>query len=80
MSHNDQSISVGDRVCLIDGHEGIIRYVGKIHIHKGTYYGIELVDGSNGKHDGSLDGKKYFEHTGVAGCCLAPRGCHRCQR
>lgn len=40
---------------------GIVRFVGHIHHKEGTYYGIELTDGSIGNNDGSIGNTRYFE-------------------
>jgi len=40
---------------------GIVRFIGHIHHKEGTYYGIELTDGSIGNNDGSIGNTRYFE-------------------
>lgn len=52
---------MNDRVRLTDGREGIVCYIGKVHTYKGVWYGIDLIDGSIGKHNGTIDGQTYFE-------------------
>lgn len=40
---------------------GIVRFIGHIHHKEGTYYGIELTDGSIGNNDGSIGDTRYFK-------------------
>lgn len=55
---------IGDRVSYTTkfGTSEIctIRYIGEILGYQGSWLGVEWDDGSRGKHDGSLDGKRYF--------------------
>lgn len=45
---------------LIGGRQpGILRYVGNFHLAPGIFAGVEL-DQPLGKHDGSVDGRRYF--------------------
>ncbi|XP_022808123.1 TNF receptor-associated factor 6-like isoform X4 [Stylophora pistillata] len=42
---------------------GTVRYIGKILGRKDDYIGVELGPGQEGKHDGTLDGQRYFSCT-----------------
>ncbi|RKF58752.1 Tubulin-specific chaperone E [Erysiphe neolycopersici] len=37
-----------------------LRYIGEVDGHQGQWFGVEWDDANRGKHDGSLDGKRYF--------------------
>merc|ERR1712154_576740 len=53
--------SVGQRVKLKDGREGVLRYIGPTAYSSGVnMYGIELDDEYEGKHSGMTRGVKYF--------------------
>lgn len=52
-------VGIGDRVD-VNGHHGVVKYVGYTEFAEGVWYGIEL-DESVGRNDGSVQGKKYFE-------------------
>lgn len=39
---------------------GVVQYIGKTHLGPSTYIGIEVTDTTAGKHDGTVDGKRYF--------------------
>ena len=39
---------------------GTVRYVGGVDNHEGTYVGVEWDDATRGKHDGEVEGKRYF--------------------
>merc|ERR1712228_1101796 len=51
----------GDHVMLSQNREGIILYIGEVDFAKGTFVGIELVNGAKGNHDGVYKGKRYFQ-------------------
>ena len=53
------SLNIGDRVMIGGTKVGTLQYVGRIHIEPGIWCGIKL-DGPLGKHDGKIDGKRYF--------------------
>lgn len=42
-------------------HIGTVRFSGPVEQTSGTWLGIEWDDPKRGKHDGSKDGKQYFE-------------------
>ena len=54
---------VGDWVMLSDNNhqEGIILYIGNVSGKNNIQYGIELTDFSIGNHNGTYQGKYYFE-------------------
>jgi len=51
---------IGDEVVLQKNKEGFIRFKGKLPGKTGTFYGIELTEGT-GKHNGDYDGVHYFD-------------------
>lgn len=51
---------VGQKVETLAQQQGIIRYVGPIHVSDGMWYGIELST-AIGKNDGSVRGERYFD-------------------
>jgi len=53
-------LKLGDNVLLYNGEKAVVKFIGSIHRKKGDFYGVELLDGL-GKHDGSLNGKRYFK-------------------
>ena len=63
VSHNkkNEEYNINDRVILKKNREGIIRFFGKVHFSKNKMFGIELIDGSLGKHDGAIDDLRYFQ-------------------
>lgn len=53
--------SVGQRVKLKDGRQGVLRYIGPTAYSSGlSMYGIELDEEYEGKHSGMTRGVKYF--------------------
>eukprot|EP01083_Nonionella_stella_P113194 333562_1 len=57
----------GDFIYDTKGQKAEIKYVGQCHKGSGTWFGIEFVDGSLGKHNGTINAKTYFKG--------APRRC-----
>lgn len=53
------TIRVGQTVETTGEQQGIVRYVGPIHVSDGTFVGIELPT-PTGKNDGSVRGERYF--------------------
>lgn len=56
----NQNIQVNARV-KIQGFYGTIKYVGFVENHPGLWVGIEWDDVSRGKHDGIVNGVRYFK-------------------
>jgi dynactin 1 len=54
----DLNIKKDQTVQTADGRQGIVRYIGDIHV-PGVWLGLELPD-STGKNDGSVKGTAYF--------------------
>jgi len=52
--------TVGDHIKLSQDREAIIRYIGNVSFASGTMYGIELLHGAVGQHDGKVGKKRYF--------------------
>ncbi|KAL1917454.1 uncharacterized protein VTP21DRAFT_3847 [Calcarisporiella thermophila] len=61
-----QNLSVGARIQL-DTYLATVRYIGPVGSHSGDWLGVEWDDPSRGKHDGSLEGVRYFT-------CRHPKG------
>jgi len=57
---NDRNFVVGDLVIVQKNKQGLIRYIGELHYDTNIWYGIELIGGAKGFHDGSFQGHKYF--------------------
>ena len=55
-----RAVAVGDRVEALDGARGRVRWVGVVDGRDGEWIGIQWDDGGRGKHDGVVDGKRYF--------------------
>ncbi|USP81121.1 cap-gly domain-containing protein [Curvularia clavata] len=53
------TIRVGQTVETTSEQQGVVRYVGPIHVSDGTFVGIELPT-PTGKNDGSVRGERYF--------------------
>ncbi|XP_017149966.1 tubulin-specific chaperone E [Drosophila miranda] len=51
---------LGTRIKIANNY-GTVRYVGEVMGHMGTWLGIEWDDGMRGKHNGIVDGKRYFQ-------------------
>merc|ERR1712154_414925 len=54
-------LELNDFVALNNGQKGLIRYIGTVHFGKGEWFGIELTDGSVGRHDGKVGNQRYFK-------------------
>ncbi len=54
----DLNIRKDQTVQTADGRQGIVRYIGDLHV-PGVWLGLELPD-STGKNDGSVKGTAYF--------------------
>ncbi|ELT91764.1 hypothetical protein CAPTEDRAFT_49962, partial [Capitella teleta] len=61
-------LQIGDRVLISGVKPGVLRYLGNVHFAEGEWCGIEL-DEPEGKHNGEVEGKKYFQcsedHRGI---------------
>ncbi|ETO09191.1 hypothetical protein RFI_28196, partial [Reticulomyxa filosa] len=56
-----KAVKVGDHVELDRGRTGVVKWVGKTDFSKEEMLGIELDEWWINGHDGSKDGKKYFQ-------------------
>ncbi|KAK0398533.1 hypothetical protein QR680_002637 [Steinernema hermaphroditum] len=56
---SDEEVNIGDFVKL-DKAVGEVRYVGPVEGYQGEWIGVDWFNGSRGKHDGTVKGKKYF--------------------
>ncbi|GAV50285.1 hypothetical protein ZYGR_0U01410 [Zygosaccharomyces rouxii] len=52
-------VAIGDKVD-VNGHHGVVKYIGHTQFAEGVWYGIEL-DEPVGRNDGSVQGKRYFD-------------------
>ncbi|KAH8413645.1 hypothetical protein KR222_002538 [Zaprionus bogoriensis] len=63
---------LGTRI-KIGNNYGTVKYVGEVCGHAGTWLGIEWDDGLRGKHNGAIDGKRYFQtQSPTAGSFIRP--------
>ncbi|XP_016931138.1 tubulin-specific chaperone E isoform X1 [Drosophila suzukii] len=63
---------LGTRIKISENY-GTVRYVGEVSGHMGTWLGIEWDDGMRGKHNGIVDGKRYFQtQKPMAGSFIRP--------
>ncbi|CAF3805944.1 unnamed protein product [Adineta steineri] len=54
-----KDLQIDDSVSIRGTKFGILRYIGKIHVNEGIWCGIKL-NGPLGKHDGKIEGVRYF--------------------
>ena len=59
-------VAEGTRVRVLKNRTGTVRFIGETAFSSGAWVGVEL-DAPDGKHDGVVDGKRYFT-------CSANRG------
>merc|ERR1712087_354766 len=45
---------------LVDGRIGTLKFMGSTEFAKGTWVGLELANEFKGKHNGTVEGTKYF--------------------
>lgn len=59
---NPESYKLGQRVHSANDARriGTVKYVGEVQGYSGTWLGVDWDDG-NGKHDGSINGVRYFQ-------------------
>ncbi|EYC10261.1 hypothetical protein Y032_0056g2646 [Ancylostoma ceylanicum] len=60
---------VGDRVA-VGGYGATVRYVGNVEGHAGVWVGVEWDDPRRGKHDGLVNGVRYFTTSAPKGGSL----------
>lgn len=51
---------INDRI-ECNGQFGSVKYIGPVDGYSGTWLGIDWDDPDRGKHNGSVNGKQYFE-------------------
>ncbi|XP_041357464.1 uncharacterized protein LOC121374428 [Gigantopelta aegis] len=54
-----KKLEIGERVSISGVKYGTLKYYGEIPLASGIWCGIEL-DEADGKHDGEVDGRRYF--------------------
>ncbi|VDM67084.1 unnamed protein product [Strongylus vulgaris] len=57
-------VQVGDRI-LVGEYAATVRYIGNVAGHPGVWVGVEWDDPSRGKHDGLVNGIRYFTTSSV---------------
>lgn len=50
---------IGDRIEYLS-HYGTVKYIGEVEGYSSTWLGVDWDDPSRGKHDGTVNGKHYF--------------------
>jgi dynactin complex subunit len=52
---------LGEQVILVDKSKfGTLKYLGRTHFKEGIWAGLEVAEQFEGKHDGMVDGTRYF--------------------
>jgi dynactin complex subunit len=51
---------IGDKVSILDGRTGIVKFIGQTDFAAGIWIGLEL-DQPSGKNDGTVNDRKYFQ-------------------
>lgn len=54
--------TIGNKI-KCDKYTGVVKYIGEVTPHAGTWLGIEWDEPSRGKHSGTVDGIQYFQST-----------------
>ena len=72
--------NIGDRVKMMDGRYGIVKYVGTVDFSSfATWIGLELEEWDPNGHNGTVEGKTYFTVNDGFGYLLKLRGIIRMQ-
>lgn len=53
-------LALGSRIAVRGNHRGTILFIGSVPGHSGDWAGVEWDDGTRGKHDGSIEGRRLF--------------------
>ena len=69
-------VRAGDRVRAQRNKTGVARYVGATSFSSGDWIGVEL-DATDGKHDGVVNGTRYFTCDARRGLFVRPSQCRR---
>lgn len=67
-------LAIGQTVQLGNGGIAIIRYIGRPHFAPGEWVGVEILEGAEGKNDGSVQGERYFECAAGQGMFMRAAG------
>ncbi|PIO70167.1 CAP-Gly domain protein [Teladorsagia circumcincta] len=62
-------VKLGDRVS-IGGYGAVVKYVGEVSGHPGMWVGVEWDNPDRGKHNGVVNGVRYFETSSAKGGSL----------
>jgi len=65
-------LAIGQMVELASGALAIIKYIGQPHFAPGQWVGVEILQGGEGKNDGSVQGERYFDCKAGQGMFLRP--------
>eukprot|EP00483_Globobulimina_turgida_P005664 UN05674 len=86
----DNIYQLNDYISLKNKRKGLIRYIGNVHFGNGEWFGIELMDGTIGNHDGKVGNKRYFKTASKCGIFVThdqikkllkkPNQCHSLQQ
>lgn len=69
----NQDVPVNRYVLLVDGRPALTKYLGYIQGSRKRYLGIELInEDDQGKHDGMVKGKRYFNCAAGKGLMVNP--------
>ena len=54
------NLKIGDKIQLKSGKIGYVKFIGETHFIEGGIIGLELDEWFTNGHNGTIDGKKYF--------------------
>jgi len=60
-------------LCVHSKELAVVKYVGSVGFADGSWLGLELKEGRTGRHDGVVDGKRYFTCAPNRGVMLRPK-------
>ncbi|KAH8058233.1 hypothetical protein JL722_6088 [Aureococcus anophagefferens] len=67
----ETGFDLGDRVRVQKSRAGTVRFAGATHFSSGAWIGVEL-DAVDGKHDGVVNGRRYFQCDAARGLFVRP--------
>ena len=67
----ETGFDLGDRVRVQKSRTGTVRFAGATHFSSGAWIGVEL-DAVDGKHDGVVNGRRYFQCDAARGLFVRP--------
>lgn len=60
-------------ICVHSKEMAIVKFVGRVSFGEGTWLGLELKTPRSGRHDGCVDGRRYFTCAPNRGVMLKPK-------